>query len=224
MVNEVLFVTQIICIGCCSIGVLRFGKEALITFIALQSVLANLFVLKTTTIFGLVVTTTDAFTIGIVLSVQLLQEYWGKESAQRAVLISLGSLLLYTVMSQIILLYIPSSTDGLHVHMHALLSTAPRITCASLVSYAISMQFDCTLYSYLKHMLPARFFTTRNIVCASTSQLLDTILFSFLGLYGIVKSLSTIILFSYLIKLACLVIYAPFITLVTHIISHKSNL
>jgi uncharacterized integral membrane protein (TIGR00697 family) len=43
------------------------------------------------------------------------------------------------------------------------------------------------------------------------SQAIDTVFFSFLGLYGIVSNISDIILASYLIKILAILLATPFV-------------
>lgn len=216
--NELIFFIHTIFICTSNLIALWAGKEVLIALVALQSILANLFVLKTTTFWGLTVTGGDAFIIGIVFSLQMLQEYYGKQMAQRAIWTSFGLLLFYTITTQIILWYAPNASDFAHAHFAALLSVAPRIGLASLLAYITSTQFDCFFYQILKERYEGNYLVARNIGSASISQLLDTILFSVFGLYGIVSNVLEIMAVSYIIKLLGLLLCAPFIVLTKKII------
>jgi uncharacterized integral membrane protein (TIGR00697 family) len=55
---------------------------------ALLAVIANLFVLKQTVLFGLHVTCSDVYVIGSMLSLNLLQEHYGQREGQRAIWIT----------------------------------------------------------------------------------------------------------------------------------------
>ncbi len=92
----------------------------------------------------------------------------------------------------------------------AILSSTPRIVAASLFTYFVVQQFDMRLYGFLKSKLENRFYMFRNYSSVALSQLLDTVLFSFLGLYGIVTHIWEIVLVSYAIKLAILLFTTPF--------------
>ena len=50
------------------------------------------------------------------------------------------------------------------------------------------------------------------MIALATSQLIDTIIFSYGALYGTVHSVGSIIVVSYLVKLAAIACTAPFIT------------
>src|SRR3972149_3921393 len=109
--NEILFSFHILLIIGFSLGALRLGKEALIALISMEALLANLLVLKQMTFFGLTITCTDVFAIGTILGLNLLQEYFGKESASKAAWICFFLLVFFALMSQIHLFYKPSYTD-----------------------------------------------------------------------------------------------------------------
>lgn len=203
--NELVFIGHIwIVIGFALLS-LRLGSAGLTAFIALQGVLANLFVVKQMNLFGFSVTCSDVFAIGGILSLNLLQEYFGKEAAKRAVKISLGALLFFAAMSQIHLLYQPTDLDTTHDSFANIFSSSLRIVAASLSTFFIVQQFDVRFFSILKGKLPVRI-----AISLFTSQLLDTVLFSLLGLYGLVESLFDIILMSFIIKCMIILASSPF--------------
>lgn len=198
--NEFLFIFQVLLIILLAFGARKLGKEALITFTALMAVMANLFVLKQMLLFGWNVTCSDVFAVGSILSLNLIQEHFGKDTAKKSVWICFGAMLFFAVMSQIHLFFTPSPYDSSHPHFTAILSPAPRLLCASLFSFFLVQQVDVTFFGLLKKTkLKWRW---RNLIALFVSQLLDTVLFSFLGLYGIVASLASIIVVSFAVKLA----------------------
>jgi uncharacterized integral membrane protein (TIGR00697 family) len=201
VVNEVIFFLHIIIVIFIAFGALKIGKEALIALTALLAVAANFFVLKQMVLFGWNVTCSDVFAVGSILSLNLLQEHFGKETARRAVWICFFAMIFFGLMSQIHLLYTPSSFDYVHAHYLALLSPAPRLLIASLVSFFFVQQIDVALFSLLKKRFGSIDWRWRNGASLFVSQLLDTVLFSILGLYGLVASLESIIVVSFLVKL-----------------------
>ncbi len=195
------------------LGALLIGAEALIVLVSLSAILANLFVVKQITLFGLEVTASDAYVIAGMLSLNLLQEYGGKALARKAIWISLGASLLYLIVSQLHLLLVPSAGDFAHQHFTVLMSPMPRIILASVVVYFIAQRFDYLLYGGLKRLFSGNHLVIRNLISLLTSQALDTVLFSFAGLYGLVASIWDVILFSYFIKCLVIVSAVPFIAL-----------
>lgn len=202
--NELLFFAHILVVLGFILIAYRMGAFALTSLIVLLGVLANIFVVKQMHLFCWTVTCSDVFMIGSILGLNLLQESWGREAAGRAIKISLLSLLFFIAMAQIHLLYIPSASDGTHGAFLTILSSSPRIVAASLLVYYLVQKLDVQVFGWLKKLFGDRFLPGRLTISLLFSQLIDTVLFSFLGLYGLVESVFDVILMSYLIK--CIII------------------
>ena len=72
---------------------------------------------------------------------------------------------------------------------------------------------DTVLYAKIKQVWHSRNLVLRNYLCIATTQLLDTFLFGFLGLYGLMDHVLAISLMSYSIKLIALLLVGPFVAL-----------
>jgi queuosine precursor transporter len=218
--NELIFVFHVFAIILSCIFALRLGKDALITLIVIQAILANLFITKEISLFHLCITCTDAFAVGSGLALNLLQEYYGKKATKNAILISFCTLIFYLIMSQFQLWYKPISSET-HQPFSAILSLMPRVVCASIISYLICQLIDYNVYALLKTKLHNKFFILRNYGSLIISQTIDTILFSFLGLYGIVPHIWHIILVSFIIKIATIILATPLMSLLKGSIHKK---
>jgi len=210
-INELIFIIHTFIIGGFALGSLALGKQALVAFVCVQCMLANLFVIKQTTLFGFAATTADAFTIGATLGLNLLQEYFGKKITRKTIWINFFLLIFFVIVSQIHILYIPNQDDWAQDNFISILQFAPRIVVASLSVYLITHLTDYYLYGFLKRNLQNRLFIIRNYASIGLSQFLDTFLFSFLGLYGIIENIWSIIFISYMIKLVSIIIATPFV-------------
>lgn len=199
--NESLFFAQILLIVVFALAANRFGKAALVTWVAVQALTANLFVLKQITLFGFEVTASDAYVIGSLLGLNLLQEHHGKEEAQKATWICFFFMAFFTIVSQLHLFYQPSNHDITHTSYYAVLSQSPRLLIASMAVFFAVQQFDVRFFNFLKNALPNLGFPVRAGIALVTSQLMDTVLFSFAGLYGIVASIFDVIALSFMVKL-----------------------
>lgn len=199
--NELIFLLQIILLVGFTLGALKLGKEALTSWVCIQALIANLFVLKQITLFGLHVTASDAFVIGSLLGLNLLQEYFSREYAQKATWICFFSMLFFALIAKLHLFYLPNQFDGSQEAFFTLLSPSTRLFTASLSVFFIVQQIDIRFFVFLKKKLPNLSFAARAALALTVSQFLDTLLFSFAGLYGIVASLTDIILFSFAIKM-----------------------
>lgn len=201
MINELLFFVQVLCTVAFALAACRLGSAALTTWVALQALIANLFVLKQITLFGFDVTASDTFAIGSLAGLNFLQEYYGKEEAQKATKTCFFFLCFFTLISQLHLLYEASLHDSSQSAFLTLLSPAPRLFLASLGTFFIVQRIDIVFFAFLQKKLPQLSFAGRMALSLTTLQLLDTILFSVTGLYGLVVSLADVILISFLIKL-----------------------
>lgn len=216
MYNELIFLTYIFLVSVANLYALALGKEALTSLICVQVVLVNFFVTKQITLFGLAATASDALAVGATLGLNLLQEYYQLPAARKAIWISFFCSLFYTAISFLHLAYTPAATDISSSAFNLLLAPMPRIILASLSVYVLVQYVDSALYAFFKKRFEG-FFILRNYGSLAISQFLDTVLFSFLGLYGINESFSSIstlfdiILVSYIIKLLVIILAVPFV-------------
>lgn len=210
--NEILFFTHVLIVVGFALAAVRIGQNALIAFIVLQAILANLFVVKQMDLLGFTVTCSDVFAVGGILGLNLLQEYFGKEAALKAIKISFFYMVFFIVMAQFHLWYIPSAGDAAHGAFSLILAATPRIVLASLVVYFLVQKLDVLLFGWLRKIFNGAQVGLRIGISLVITQFIDTILFSFLGLYGLVSSIFDVIFMSFAIK--CLIIFCstPFIS------------
>lgn len=209
--NELIFFMYIFVVSTAALVAVRLGKEALVALIAVQAVLVNLFVIKQIELFGLTATASDALAVGATLCLNLLQEYYGQPIAKKAVWISFFCALFYTGIGLLHIAYLPCAFDTSNTHFVALLSPMPRIIIASLSVYLLVQNIEIRLYAFLQKYFNNKHFIIRNYTSVAITQLIDTVLFSFLGLYGILSNIGHIIIISYAIKLIIIFTTAPFL-------------
>ena len=205
--NELIFLFHILFVMGFGLAALRLGKEALIAWIAIQTILANLFVVKQIFFFGFEVTCSDVFAIGCLFGLNLLQEYFGRKSAQKATWVCFFAMVFFALMSQFHLLYTPSVHDTTQNAFFTVLSATPRLLLASLATFMLVQQIDLRIFRKLSAHIPS--FALRSGISLSLSQLLDTVLFSMLGLYGIVSSLFDVIFMSFILKMVIVLAMTP---------------
>ncbi len=212
MINEIFFIFHSALIAISALVALALGKSALVAFICVQCILANLFVIKQISLFGLTATCSDAYTVGATLGLNLLQEYFGKEITKKTIWINFFLLIFYAIACQLHLLYVPAAADTAQTHFLPLLELMPRIVVASFSVYLLVQMLDYYLYGILKKMFHDKHLVLRNYFSIAVCQLIDTVLFSFLGLYGIVENVWHIIIVSYCIKIISIFIATPFVS------------
>ncbi len=211
MINESIFGVHIIVVVMFTLLALRLGQSALSTTVCLYAILSNMLVTKQIAFLGFSVVSTDVFAVGCMLGLNLMQEYFGKESTRKTIKYSTIISLFYILITQIHLLYEPSRVDTMQQHFIAIFGSMPRIIMASIITYAVVQYGDAFLYGKIKSFFSGRFLVMRNIVTLSASQFFDTVLFSFLGLYGVVHAITPVIIMSFSIKMLVVLCAAPFI-------------
>jgi uncharacterized integral membrane protein (TIGR00697 family) len=198
MFNELIFVLQVGAILGALFWAYKLGKEAIVSLSVLLAVLANFFVLKQMSLFGFNVTCSDAYAIGSIFGLNILNQVYGKEIAKKTIWISFFAMTFFAAMSQIHLFFEPSSYDTTQVHFSALLLAAPRLLFASITTFFIVQQIDVRVFGLLQRFP----WKIKSILSLLFSQAIDTVLFSLLGLYGVVQELGSIIVVSYIVKCA----------------------
>ncbi len=217
--NELLFFLHLSIVVGLSRASLRYGRDGLICWVVVQPILANLFVLKQITLFSYSVTCSDMYAVGAMLGLNLLQERYGKEAATKAARLCFYSLIVYLAMSLMHLAYIPNSDDLTQDAYSAILVPTPRLVAASVATFFIVQSLDIRIFSYLKKRFAHLSFLQRNCYSLTVSQFLDTMLFTLLGLWGLVASPLDVFFVSLAIKLSlalCLALFSSRNTMVTH--------
>lgn len=221
MINELLFIFHASVVALSASIAVQWGKSGLTTVVALFALLANVLITKQIILCSLQVTATDVFTIGCGVGLNLLQEYHGFNAARRALFISFGCLIIFAVMVNIHLWYIPAPSDVQHIHFCAVFAHMPRIIIASLIAFLASQYIDCELYRWLQNNF--KHFFIRNYGSLTVSQLIDTILFTYIGLFGIMDNLYHVIIVSYGIKLITIMIVIPLVWQIKKLLPFNLN-
>jgi uncharacterized integral membrane protein (TIGR00697 family) len=140
------------------------------------------------------------YAVSAILGLNLLQENFGKKEAKKATYMSFVFLLLFMVVAKMHLLYTPSFSDQTQSSFLTIFSNTPRIVIASLSVFFLVQRFDVGFYGFLKKRFKNNSFLFRVATSSLLSQLLDTVLFSFLGLYNIVDNILDVMIVSFCIK------------------------
>ncbi len=207
--NECIFLFHTITILLFTLLSFRLGKMALGSWLCIQVLCANLFVLKQIVLFGFHVTCSDVFAVGSILSLNLLQEHFGPKETKKIASLCFYFMLFFAILSQVHLLYSPSPQDSVQKAYEDILSPAPRLLFASLLTFFIVQKIDIHLFGKLKAYMPSSSFALRTFFSLLASQFLDTLLFSYIGLYGLVYSLYDMIFLSFVIKAFVICVLFP---------------
>ncbi|GBE29899.1 hypothetical protein BMS3Bbin04_00922 [bacterium BMS3Bbin04] len=213
--NELLFLLwTIVAVGTVLLA-FRAGRVALYGVIGVYIILANIFVMKQITLFGVAATGGNSLYGAIFLATDLLNEHWGKVEAQRAVWFGWACAGFYLLASQVFLWFQPSVDDFVHPAMESIFSLAPRIVAGSLVAYIISQTHDVHSYNMWKNRTGGKHLWLRNNASTAVSQLIDSTIFTFIAFYGVFEFsiLVEILVTTYVLKLIVAGMDTPFLYL-----------
>ncbi len=210
MNNEIIFLLSCLTTAALTLGSLIFGAYGLLAAICLQGILENIFVVKQIQLFGLHVTASDVFAVGLVFALNLLQEFYGKDLSRKAIHLYFLTSIWFLLARTAHVLYEPSIYDFSQEHFIKILESSPRLILASLTTSLFSLHLDRYCYSKIKSLLTNKLSWLSNLASIALSQLFDTILFTYLALYGNVASPTNIIIVSYSVKLMAISLTGPF--------------
>lgn len=219
--QEILWLLTIILdLGSALILYYLFGKQGLYASIVISLLLANIQGPKLTEIFGLQTSMGVIMYSSIYFATDLLSERYGRQEANRAVMIGFSVSLIILLMTSVSLLYQPSTnpeTADLALSMHTATATlfdySPRFIFGSLLAYLVSQRVDVYIFHYLKELTQGRHLWLRNNLSTFISQALDTLIYGVVVWWGVVdfKLAMTLALSKYFFKVSIALIDTPFI-------------
>jgi len=216
MINELLWIGLLLTSFLIVILAYKlFGKTGLYVWTAVGVILANIQVMKTIQVFGLVTAMGNVIYSSLFLVTDIINENHTKKDAQKAVWIGFFVLITTTIIMQISIQFIPDESDFLSEHITAIFSFLPRIAFASLIAYLISQSHDVWFFAKLKKRHKKRYLWLRNNLSTVTSQLLDNIIFTLIAFVGVFSwnVIGQIFLTSYILKVIVAACDTPFVYL-----------
>ena len=186
----------------------RFGKGWLFAIYAVSIVIANVTASKLMTVLGLTVAAADIiYAIGFT-TIDLINEYYGKEEAKRAIVTALFANLLWAY-SAYVAVKLPAADvfAEMQPQFEAVLGSAPRIVLASMIAYYIASRVDVGVYHLIRQRGGPVW--ARIVGSNAASLLVDSVLFSTIAFYGVFP-LAEVIVGQYLIKIVITLLNVPF--------------
>jgi uncharacterized integral membrane protein (TIGR00697 family) len=197
-----------------------FGRQGLYASILISLLLANLQGPKLTVIFGLQTSMGVILYSSIYFATDLLSERYGRQEANRAVMIGFVISVIFIVMTSISLMFMPSTQPktaafALEIHQatSSLFNFSPRFVFGSLLAYFISQHFDVWIYHVIKLKTQGRHLWLRNNLSTLLSQAIDTLIYGVVVWWGIVDFVTAmqLALAKYMFKVIIALADTPFL-------------
>lgn len=214
--NEILLIISIIGIFSMQLIVKKLlGKEGLIGWIGIASILANILIIKSVNFFGIEATLGNVLFASNFLATDILTENYGYKYAKKGVKFGIASVIIFLIITQVALLYVPNANDISQESFKLLFGLVPRISIASIVLYILSNIINIKFYEHLRKKDDGKRMWFRNnlctILCNGTENFLFYII-AFLGLmpFNVILSLG---MFATIIEIVIALCDTPFLYL-----------
>lgn len=157
-------------------------------WVGIATVIANIQVAKTIAMpFDIVMTLGNTMYVTLYMTSDLLNEKYGRAEARKAVWFGFFTLLMTTVIMQMVLVFKPQETDIAQSSLETIFGLMPRLAVGSLTAYFISQFLDVRLYSWIrKYYSTSSQLWIRSNGSTMISSFVDTLIFctiAFAGLY-----------------------------------------
>ncbi|WP_444811925.1 queuosine precursor transporter [Staphylococcus hominis] len=190
-----------------------FGKQGLIAWVAIGTIIANIQVIKTVDIFGISATLGNVMFASIYLVTDILNDIYGRKVAKRAVWLGFSSTLVMIIVMQMSLHFIPAPEDISQKALSTIFDLVPRIALGSIIAYIIGQHVDVFIFSMIKKVFQSdKTFIIRAYGSTVLSSIIDTALFVTIAFIGTLPAsvVFEIFITTYVLKLVSTIFNVPF--------------
>ena len=190
-----------------------FGKQGLIAWVAIGTIIANIQVIKTVDIFGISATLGNVMFASIYLATDILNDIYGRKVAKRAVWLGFSSTLVMIIVMQMSLHFIPAPEDISQKALSTIFDLVPRIALGSIIAYIIGQHVDVFIFSMIKKVFQSdKTFFIRAYGSTVLSSIIDTALFVTIAFIGTLPAsvVFEIFITTYVLKLVSTIFNVPF--------------
>lgn len=161
-----------------------YGKNFLIGLVPIYLITANVFAESFFSIYGTIQSLAVPIYCGILLTTDILSEFYGKKESQKAVLLGFFGQVFFLIMMLII-----TNSEILSEKLIIYKSTfvvIPRLIIGSMVAYLFSQFFSVYLYNKIWDITGRtdKGLAKRNIIATILAQFLDTTILIYIAFYG----------------------------------------
>lgn len=226
MHNEILLILSLLITFSVVLVLFKlFQEQGLYLWTIVATIAANIEVLIVVDAFGMEMTLGNILFASTFLVTDILSELYGKKSAQTAVYLGIATSVIFILISQSWLLYVPNESDFASPAIRTVFSNTPRLMVVGIVVYVIVQLFDVWAYhkwwafTSKKFGDRKKFLWLRNNGSTLVSQLLNTVLFTWGAFFGThdTATLISIAISSYVIFVVTSLADTPFVYLARYI-------
>lgn len=219
-INEILlFISVLLTFGGVLVFYRLFGKGGLYAYTAVVTIAANIEVLMLVHAFGIDMTLGNILFASTFLITDVLSENEGRKAANKSVCIGIAVSVLFILISQLWLFYVPAEGDMVSPAICEVFSKTPRMMISGFLVYAIVQFLDVYVYHkiwdrcYRRTGDRKKLLWLRNMSATLLSQLLNSVLFNLFAFYGTYgkDTLISIIVSTFVIYAVAAVLDTPFI-------------
>ena len=220
--NEIILIASILVFFGGTVGFFRFfGKTGLYAWTVICTIAANIEVMILVHAFGMDTTLGNVLFASSFLATDIMSELYGKKDASRCVKIGILANVTFIIISQSWFLYVPAESDTMAAPIRTVFANTPRVMFSSLAAYASCELYDVWVYHKIWEKSTkstgdkSRYLWLRNNGSTLSSQLINTLIFTFLAFAGTYdfKTLISIAISSYVIYVFTSLFDTPFIYL-----------
>ena len=161
-----------------------FKKEGLFVWVSIATIIANILVCKSIELFSFTTNLGNILFASSFLATDIMSEKYGAKESRKAIVLGVVSQVIFVIMTQIGLLYVPAAEDLAQESMKELFSINLRVSIASIVMYFVSNMADIYIFEKIKEKVPGKLWL-RNNVSTMICNSLENYFFSFLAFAGL---------------------------------------
>ena len=226
MINNVLIFIEVLVVFSLLVLNHKFlGKEGVIAWVPIATILANVITAKNVNVFGLSTAIGTVMFASTFLATDILSECYSKQDAKKAVYLGLFADVVLIISTQIALHYIPSEFDYAHDAMETLFALNLRISIASAVMYVVANLTDVYIFNKLKDKMEGRNMWFRNNIATILCNCLENFGFIGIAFWGVydLPTILTIAVSTSIVEAAVALLDTPFLYVAKFLHTHRKE-
>lgn len=133
------------------------------------------------------------------VATDIVGEVYGEKEVKTFVNICLAMLVIMVAMTRLCIAIAPNENWPYQNEYSIIFGSSLRMTCASIVSFAVSQKLDVVLFAFIRRLTGEKHLWIRNNVATIICQFIDTVLFEFIAFWHLTPTYTFSFLFNLII-------------------------